>query len=334
MHPKHYFVLPKNRDLRSGGNLYNEFFTNALIEAGATIEIIDFDQYIEFSARDKNGLFWVDTLYLNELKQSTLSLHNTYLIVHHLESLYPPNGNSKDWYNKHEQALLQQLNGFLTTSQFTTNYLRDNGIKQPVWTIPPALTSIVKPIFQEENTMKALLVANVIKRKGILSFLNCLLKQLPKSSEAEIRIVGGFTIEENYARACQQLVAETKLKDHVHFLGELNSKKVHQNYQWANLFISTAYMETYGMAIQEAVGHQLPLLITKGGNSANHVVKDTNGLSFNNHKELVGDFVDFIKDSSRFNAFRQKAWSFKPYETYTWKSAASNFLTNFTSHNS
>lgn len=334
MTTSHYFVLPKNHDLRSGGNLYNAFFLKALKAKGILVEVIDFDEYLLLrkSMKKAEVEFWVDTLYFNELKHAT-PLEYTNLLVHHLESLYPPDGSSEDWYEEKEQSLMQQFKGFLTTSQFTTQYLRNKGLKQPMITVLPALTSKIDQVFNPSEKANILLVANLVSRKGILPFLKTLLEQLHQAQNIEIRIVGGFSIEEEYANKCRKLVAETGLKEVVTFAGELEPEAVQKQYQWANLFVSTSYMETFGMAIQEAVGHRLPLLVLEGGNSANHVVEATNGHCFSDHHTLVTFMIGLINQPAKWNNFAQKAWNHNPFEDYSWSSAASIFIQHLKSRN-
>ena len=92
-----YFVLPEARFQPSGGNIYNERLIEALVRAGQPLEIMPINNYIHAIQEDRAGVYWVDTLLLEQLSD-LLSLRpqqaRSLLIVHHLNSMSPSNGQS------------------------------------------------------------------------------------------------------------------------------------------------------------------------------------------------------------------------------------------------
>jgi len=214
-----HFILPDYAKFISGGNWYNQQLINALQQqAEWNIHVWTFETFRQHYQHLENGLFIVDTLYLDEMKEMLKvkkKEHAFYLLVHHLQSLYPPKSHtSKAWFNEKERAFLIQYDGFITTSQYTADYLRNHSIKKPTVVIPPALSFRPKQLpLRKARPIKALLAANVIERKGILPFLTKLQHQFIDPQYFSLEIAGDLTMEKDYAKHCQQLVQDTSLRN-------------------------------------------------------------------------------------------------------------------------
>ena len=173
--------------------------------------------------------------------------------------------------------------------------------------------------------LRAILVANLIERKGILDFLQEVSKYSWKQGSS-ISLVGSSEIEPAYAQECLYLLQnDSSLSALVKYKGVLQREEVWQSLQESNLFISAATMETFGMAIQEAVASGLPLLVLKGGYVAEHFKMGAAGRSFGKLADLVAFLKKLEDDEELFLQFQGKAVSNqKAY--YTWKDAASSLV--------
>ena len=126
MLPPIYFIIPDVNAFISGGNIYNKALINGLINLNISVHWQDLATFQKTKIKT-NGIYFFDTLYLSELRE-ILSKKNQseskfYLIVHHLESLYPPRGiAASTLFQEKEFPLLKNFDGFLTSSQFTANY--------------------------------------------------------------------------------------------------------------------------------------------------------------------------------------------------------------------
>ena len=146
-----HFILPDYTQFVSGGNWYNQQLISALKRQNEwTIRVWTFETFFHEYQNIETGLFIVDTLYLEQMKDLLTDKkegQNFFLLVHHLQSLYPPKGStSQEWFNEKERTLLGLFDGFITTSQYTADYLRRQSIKQPIEVIPPALSSLPQQI--------------------------------------------------------------------------------------------------------------------------------------------------------------------------------------------
>jgi len=326
-----YFILPDYTLFVSGGNWYNQQLINALRQqAEWNIRVWTFEMFSNEYQNIETGLFIVDTLYLNEMKDLLTAKKKSqkfYLLVHHLQSLYPPKDyTSKEWFNEKERSLLNLFDGFITTSQYTANYLRKEGIKQPMVVVSPALSSLPKQIpLRPSRPIKALLAANVIERKGILPFLEILQDQIIDPTVFSLEIAGDLTMDKSYVGKCLQLVETTPLSTFCRFLGPLSPQAIEDKYRTANLLIATSYFETYGMTLQEAVVWKLPILALRGGNTAYHIQNGRNGYLFDNIKDLIDRLNTLIKNQEWMDLLLKQTFNTGEEEAYTWKDAVEKF---------
>ncbi len=319
------FIMPDTSSFPSGGNEYNKRLTDSLRDSGTSVEICTIEAT---SGQYHDRLVIWDSLYLFDQKKTEQGTH--YLLVHHLESLYPPKGwTSLDFFNQKERAQLNAFDGFITSSPYTTSYLSAANLgHKPILTITPAIDFIPKiNLSLPQCPLKIILVANIIKRKGILPFLQQL--SAKKANNIDIKIIGSPDFEPAYAQKCIQLGQSL---NNIHFLGSLPQKEVIRLYEQSDLFISTSYMETYGMAIQEAVAHGLPLLLLDGGNVKNHL-QNNNGLLCQTIETLIDHLLILSKSPMRIGELKHNALELAQIPTRTWSDAALELVTFFHKNN-
>ncbi len=311
---------------------------NALKAAGQEVHWTD--QLLLSGNRADADIILVDSLFADQfvpLLQARKKRGSALLIVHHLNSLYPPDGyTSNRYFEKVEKPLLEPFDGFLATSPFTKNYLQRNGISQPVLVVPPALS--VFPISLPDNStihtrnteaIRALIVGNLVKRKGILPFLKELSRNCPDDlpDRLQITILGTTDIEPDYADQCIGFLQQhPTLRAAVRYGGALPQKEVYDHYRQANLFISTSFMETYGMALQEAVAFRLPILALDRGNVSDHVQPGKNGQLFGDFGSLTEALMALANSPIEFQKLVGSAYHFRPDRYYGWEKAAALFL--------
>ncbi|MDF9795648.1 glycosyltransferase involved in cell wall biosynthesis [Catalinimonas alkaloidigena] len=328
-----YFVLPHDRHLPSGGNVYNEQLMAALRRYGQDVEIMEFSHYRKAILRDQAGFYAVDSLFVEDMKP--LLNHNpqrafSFFILHHLQSLFPPADlDAEQYFETYEKEVLNFFQGFLLTSEYSKKYLLDRGIKAPLMVVEPALSSSVQPAIALNYPLKTLMVANVIERKGILAFLQALSTQVKEEDEFKLHIIGRTDMEPAYYEACLKLVETSELSNKVYFLGEMSHENTLKQYAQHHLFISAARMETFGMAIQEAKAYGLPLLLCKGGNTEQHLTK-RGGMLCPNIFKLAGNFIELCRNDALMRELWQSAKAEKnTTNRYTWDQAAAHFLKLF-----
>ena len=78
-------------------------------------------------------------------------------------------------------------------------------------------------------------------------------------------VAGSLERDPAMVRALVELVAETEQEDRIELAGELAAAALDEVFDTADLFVSTALYEGYGMAAVEAVAAGIPCLIARGG---------------------------------------------------------------------
>lgn len=308
------FLIPDTEAFVSGGNLYNRNLIDALRERGHTI--YESTQPEEVSA---GLLMLVDTLLAPSL--SPQLANQSGLIVHHLQSLYPPPGwRGADWFREKEWPWLQHFGWYLATSPYTADYLQGQGVSNPVEVVEPALKQL--PVVREKTAhpVQAIVVANLVERKGILPLLKAWAAAPPEG--VSLLLAGSRDMEPAYAKQCLSVV---ETLEGIHYLSTLTQEALHAVYAQSNLLISAAYMETYGMALQEAAAAGLPILAYAGGNVPNHVEAGRNGELCPSHTEIVSWLNRWAAQPEAFRPYLEYAHALAPNRQRLWADAAAQF---------
>lgn len=322
------FVLPEGSELPSGGNLYNRAFLAAL-EALAPVRRLSVDAWRRELRAGTPGCFFLDSLDLNRASELALRRPGQYfgLVVHHLPSLEP------DLPAQHpargfEAEALRNFDAFLCTSPFTREHLKNRGIPpERLITVEPAPPVTRASARRYEPPLSALMVANLIPRKGVLALFEALSAR-EEPVDFHLTVVGRDDIEPGYATACKAFVgASPYLSARVRVGAAVSRERMLEYYEANDLVVSAARMETFGMALQEARAHGLPLLVHDGGFSRAHVDEGANGLVVADVTALAFALTTLAADALRMSELFAGAQRTRPRSEYTWRDAARAFLT-------
>jgi glycosyltransferase involved in cell wall biosynthesis len=97
-------------------------------------------------------------------------------------------------------------------------------------------------------------------------------------------------------------------------------------YAFSSVFISASKMETYGMAVQEALAYGLPVLAYAGGYVRIHIRPGVNGYLCSTFSELARLCVKFIQDSKELEYLRDRTEKSRSGINHTWDKAAEMFV--------
>ena len=232
---------------------------------------------------------------------------------------------------------MQKFDGFVVNSGFTAMYLVNNGLLQKKVFIPPAIDfELPKKKVKEIPPIKVLLVANLVERKGILPFLQLVEdSSIIHKHNVTIQLVGSANLEKPYAEDCLAFIENhPDLKKIIHFYGEMNQEAIRNLYQAATFFVSTSYMETFGMALQEAAWFGLPILALDGGNASAHFKHGYSGILVSNMEELVIELNRWVNELGRITHFYDNIQRQVPNTNYTWKVAGETLIDGITNNKS
>lgn len=325
------FVLPDAGDVVSGGHLYNQRIIEALRAAGCHVEQIELASAGDRMRSDSPARFIFDSLYLDpgsaaELARLPMENTSAMLLAHHLHSLFPPAGRTADEvFATHEWPQLSRFAGCWATSPFMAEYLVERGIEADrIITVEPGFEATVSGRLELGTPPRVLLVANLMLRKGVLELLMAL-AECPDLPPFELRILGG-DLEPEYARACRELVrSRAELASRVEFAGVRPPDEMPEEYRCGDLLISVAAMETFGMALQEAMAHGLPLLLREGGYSGRHLIDRGAGEVHESVEKLAASLLGLLSEPMRLAKLKRAAHVARPPRR-TWDDAARSLL--------
>ena len=327
--PPVVFVIPESDGVASGGHLYNQRLIAALSAEGCDVRVSSFDGFVESTGNREPGHYFVDTLFLQRCVGLSIADLDVHLLVHHLPAMSPPvPGGSAESLVAEQRVALQLFGGFLVTSEYTRDYLVEQGIgPESVVVVMPGVEVPVPRTVPEEGKLVVLIVANLIQRKQVLLLLESLVQVVGLAHTLRLRIVGGEDLEPDYASACQNLVREEPiLTGRVEFVGTLSHDDTMAEYARADLFVSAASMETFGMALQEAVAAGLPVFAVKGGFVASHVRDGVNGRVFADCRTLAHAMRELSEDREELRSLQRSAPLVTPLGERSWAAAARRFV--------
>lgn len=319
---KVHFLIPDPEAFPSGGNVFNARLIQALKTRGVPVTHEDFKPIA--SAEDENTLYILDSIYFSEQQSSVLPIpHPCIGLIHHLSSLFP---FSEDVYQRDERLLLEQFDGFIVSSWFASQYLVEHGFDASrICIIEPAPTLHRNEQFQEASKVRALMIGSCTPRKGQLAFLEALWAS-DISPYYSLTIAGSLTADPQYASQCADIILQhDHLRKCVRLLGEQDAATIQKLYKKHNLFISASAMETFGMAIQDAVVCGLPVLAIEGGYAAEHVISNVNGYRCQTMEQIVLQLKRCVDDTLHFGTLQNQARAFKP-RYHSWEVAAGIFV--------
>ena len=325
------FVLPDDRELISGGNLYNRFLLEALGRSGIVPRAASVWEACRYLEEGMPAIFLVDSILLPRVPElagsRTSAVQKLFIVVHLLPSLDPTQTSEAV---VREREVLKEIDGFVVTSELAGELLSRAHPGRPVFAVPPAPVVISRGRSLPRNAFRGLMVGNVIEVKGVLALLRSLDALASHDDVFTIEIMGRRDFDPDYADACQRLVATSaRLRETVRFTGPVSPYAMRDIYERNNVFISASAMETYGMALHEARTFGLLVLALDAGNVRSHVPSERHGRLFASVPNLARGCLELIRDQTKLDDLLRSAFEHRLDERYTWHDAAARLLDQF-----
>lgn len=307
-------LLPGSGGLVSGGFIYNAEVLTALTEAGAELQTLAWDQAAVRMQSDQQSWFLFDSLDLGpRIDGLPLESCRSVLLVHHLESLFPPPGvDAKALFAAEELPRLRRFRALWGTSRFTCSHLvAEPELAGRVFAADPAAFPPQGSRQHNASEPRVLMVGNLCARKGVLELLEELAKvqDLPAFT---LQVVGA-ELEQDYAAQCHALLAaQPELQKRVQLLGARPADQMGQFYLDADLFLSAAAMETFGMAVREAMTAGLPVWLRAGGFSAQHLQGQGAGAVHADVPALTAGLLELLRSPQQLQVLQAEARAQKP----------------------
>ncbi len=317
-----HFVLPDHADRPTGGNLYNHYLRQGLKALGIRTSACSLPIY-QHTRPDSADIYLVDSLFVNDLAPA-LQPVRAYFLLHALPSMLGPANTAQ---RLREAEVLRQFTGIICTSPLSQAYVQHTlGVDRPTWSISPACAWVPSSKPPPVDTVRALMVANLVPNKGVLTFLKALADQADQLGDLMLTLIGREDMDPSYAQQCLNLVrAVPALHQRVRYLGAVPHAELIAHYQAANLLVSASTFETFGMALHEARVMGLPILALGRGYVAHHIKDSHTGRVFNSVGALATGLIDLVRYPAHLHLLYRGAWADRP-DSYTWEDAAHRLL--------
>ncbi|WP_328189259.1 glycosyltransferase family 4 protein [Marinobacter sp. OP 3.4] len=165
-----------------------------------------------------------------------------------------------------ERRALAAVDRVITTSESTARGLgRFNVPASRVAVVRPGVRPPVKSSEHGAVTdgLHILCLAHLSPRKAQHHLVEALSRLSADGWECEL--AGSADRDPDYARTVMSMIREQGLSDRVRVTGELSGPALEQAFHRANLFVLPSLYEGYGMVIDEALAHGLPVIASNGG---------------------------------------------------------------------
>ncbi|GGY85462.1 glycosyltransferase family 4 protein [Marinobacter zhanjiangensis] len=166
-----------------------------------------------------------------------------------------------------ERRALAAVRRVITTSNTTAERLsRYDVAANRIATVPPGVhrpdPAIGRPV-SPSGDLRILCLAHLSPRKAQHHLVEAL-AQLPGTGW-HCELAGSLERDPAYAASVQQRIEALGLTERIRLTGELSGKALARSFRRANLFVLPSLNEGYGMVIDEALAHGLPVISSDGG---------------------------------------------------------------------
>lgn len=171
-----------------------------------------------------------------------------------------------------EAGFLVSISPFIQAS-FGTN------IRGTVYDIENPIADIYFDLQARPVPKQFLYVGRLTKRKGLDVLLKAFKELHTRFPDATLRLAGKCDTDDAdpYCESMHRYVEDQGIGEAVNFLGQLNEKELHREYESCTALVLTAVLETAPMAIAQAMAAGVPVVSTDAGGSRYLVSTGENG---------------------------------------------------------
>ncbi len=293
------FFLPDIHRLYTGGNIFNRYLSEHLREFLPVKNIII---QTKFSGLDNSlpapgeSIWLIDSLLLQNQGWMDFLLKQMappkILLVHYLHLLDAR--DKSDAILQREKAFLPLFQGFITTSEYSRQCLRQVGINEErIIVIRPGIAYPDQPVVQpHKGRVPGLLtVSSIFPGKGLLE----LIAILEKLVEVEWcwHIIGEDRLDKSFAQQFRNRVHASPINKRVKMLPPLKHQELLKIYPDYDIFVLPSHFETCSMVTMEAMANGLPTIAWEVGGLAELVEHRKTGYLVPFGQEKL--FIDYLR---------------------------------------
>jgi len=156
--------------------------------------------------------------------------------------------------------------------------------KPPTGKISLVTMGILFPHRRYEDTIKTL---SALSKRGF---------------DVRLYIIGAFRSSDRYFKKLKIIIESLGLSDRVEFLGALSQNAVLSIYAYSDIFVFVSHMQSWGLAVFEALASGLPVVVSKTAGASEILTDHKNALIVEpkNPRALAAAVQELIEDSELY----------------------------------
>jgi glycosyltransferase involved in cell wall biosynthesis len=280
------FVLLGDLDRVSGGFIYDRMLVERLRARGHVVDVVTLPWRSRTRSVTSNlrslppELSQADVVLQDELAHAAMFARNGQLrragipvvaLVHNLGSL-EPRGRGRGVARALERRYLRTVDGIVAVSESTLRDARAELVRDVPFVVAPAGgdhlpakrpdgAAVVKRA-RAAGPLRVLSSATVARAKGLHRLVEALARA---PGDIVLDVAGALDVEPVYTRRVRSLVARRGLEDRVRLHGLLRGDALWALYAEAHVLALPSDREAYPLAVVEALGFGLAVLVTDRG---------------------------------------------------------------------
>jgi glycosyltransferase involved in cell wall biosynthesis len=288
------FVLLGDLDRASGGLIYDRMLIDRLRERGHSVDVVALPWRSRTRSVTSNlrslppELSRVDVVLQDELSHAAMFARNGQLrragipvvaLVHTLGSL-EPRGRERGVARALERRYLRTVDGIVAGCDSTLRDARAELVRDVPFVVAPAGGehlpakrpdgAAVAKRARAAGPLRVLSSATVARAKGLHRLIDAVARA---PGDIVLDVAGSLDVEPAYVRRVRSLVARRGLEDRVRLHGLLRGEALWSRYAEAHVLALPSDREAYPLAVVEALGFGLAVLVTDRG-GAHEVLGD------------------------------------------------------------
>lgn len=213
----------------------------------------------------------------------------------------------------------------------TRSYVVTLGTHDDYGTPTPNRALLAEHLKLQLTDKKLLLTTGrLVKRKGVVWFIQNVLPQLVKADRSVLYLVAGAGQERE---AIEKAINEMGMKNHVALLGRVSDEDRSLLYQSCDVFVMPNIivpgdMEGFGIVVHEAATAELPVVASSLEGIKDALVQGKNGIMVQtgDAEAFTREITALLADTKKRQSFGKEARRFT-LKTYSWDAIASQYIT-------